>query len=967
MIRIGTWNVRTMLRPGKMSEIVNELKNYKVDIAAIQEIRWKGAGEIVQDGFAFVYSGDNIQGRNGTGFFVMERLRKSILHFKPMGGRLSYLRIKTKPNNLSIVNAYAPTEESNEEEKDRFYEELESLCETIPKHDTMVLLGDFNAKIGKEDHVRAVAGKQTIHTRTNDNGTRLCDLAAALDMIVSSTKFKHKNAHKITWTWPGGSNMEGNQIDHILVKRRRASSIKDVRSFRGANADSDHYLVIAEVKQKTSVAKTKHELKKRIAIERLKHETILNNYEDKLKDEMEKRKKGGIIDLDEEWNIIAESVTTTVSQVVGYKDRPKRKAWFDNECMEKNGEKKTARLRWLETSAEIDLNNYKRKRKEADKLYKLKKNKWLDDRMKEIEESSSKHDMKAFYNQIKNKRKTHTIKIRGMKNNDGELKSEPQEIKKIWRKHFEGLLNVHIEEEIDQTEIEDVDNEDDMTEPDMEEILEVINGLKNGKAAGSDGIMAEMVKCGGEALHTKIYELIKRIWRQERMPKGWYEGIIVTIRKKGDAEKCENYRGITLLNVAYKILSTVIHNRLREYTEKIIGNYQFGFRRGRSTIGAIHCLKQIGERSYDYDMDLHLLFVDFKQAFDTLNRRKLNKIMKELGIPNKLRRLVMMTLNKTTAKIRTPDGETESLVVNTGVRQGDAISATLFNLVLEYIVRKSKCNGTIINKESQLIAYADDVVIIARTIIGVKKILREIIKAAEELGLKVNVSKTKYMKYQRAGTDNATEIEIDDCIFQKVESFNYLGVRLASNNDGTEEVKARVQAGYRAYFTNKDILRDRQIRKETKIKIYRTLIRTVVTYAAETMCFTRREEEQFRVFERKIMRVILGPKRINGEIRARTNSEILRELDGEDVVKFMKAQRISWLGHIMRSSDGDVTQRLTMWKPDVVRTRGRPKARWWKGVTEDLKEMKVVNWRQICRDRKMWRLVVKEARTHSKL
>jgi hypothetical protein len=87
----------------------------------------------------------------------------------------------------------------------------------------------------------------------------------------------------------------------------------------------------------------------------------------------------------------------------------------------------------------------------------------------------------------------------------------------------------------------------------------------------------ELIKNEGAKMEQKIYNLIRKIWNDEQMPMDWDEGIIYPIYKKGDWSVCSNYRGITLLNVTYKIFTSLLHNRLQKFAEREIGDYQAGF------------------------------------------------------------------------------------------------------------------------------------------------------------------------------------------------------------------------------------------------------------------------------------------------------------------------------------------------------------------------------------------------------
>jgi len=96
-------------------------------------------------------------------------------------------------------------------------------------------------------------GQESLHQDNNDNGVRLVNFTTSQNLVVKSTMFPHRNIHKHTWTSPDGKTH--NQIDHVLIDRRWHSSVLDVRSFRGADCDTDNYLVIAKVRERLAVGK----------------------------------------------------------------------------------------------------------------------------------------------------------------------------------------------------------------------------------------------------------------------------------------------------------------------------------------------------------------------------------------------------------------------------------------------------------------------------------------------------------------------------------------------------------------------------------------------------------------------------------------------------------------------------------------------------------------------------------------
>jgi hypothetical protein len=155
--------------------------------------------------------------------------------------------------NIMVLNVHAPCEDKRDDVKDSFYEELGRVFDQFPRYDMKILLGNFNAKVGRENIFKPTTGNESLHEISNDNGVRIVNFATSKNLVVKSTMFPHRNIHKYTWTSPEANTH--NQIDHILVDRRQHSSILDVRSFRGADCHTDHNMVVAKVRERLPESK----------------------------------------------------------------------------------------------------------------------------------------------------------------------------------------------------------------------------------------------------------------------------------------------------------------------------------------------------------------------------------------------------------------------------------------------------------------------------------------------------------------------------------------------------------------------------------------------------------------------------------------------------------------------------------------------------------------------------------------
>jgi len=155
---------------------------------------------------------------------------------------------------IIVLNVHAPSEEKSDDSKDSFYEGLEKVFDHFPKYHMNILLGDFNAKEGRENIFKQTIENESLHQDSSDNGVRIVNYATSKNLVVKCMMFPHQNIHKYTWTSHDG------KTDHILIHMRWYLSILDVRSCRGGDCGIDHYLLVAKVRERLAAINKQHSL-----------------------------------------------------------------------------------------------------------------------------------------------------------------------------------------------------------------------------------------------------------------------------------------------------------------------------------------------------------------------------------------------------------------------------------------------------------------------------------------------------------------------------------------------------------------------------------------------------------------------------------------------------------------------------------------------------------------------------------
>jgi hypothetical protein len=205
---------------------------------------------------------------------------------------------------------------------------------------------------------------------------------------------------------------------------------------------------------------------------------------------------------------------------------------------------------------------------------------------------------------------------------------------------------------------------------------------------------------------------------------------------------------------------------------------------------------------------------------------------------------------------------------------------------------------------------------------------------------------------------------------ERVEEFKYLGTTLTNKNSIQEEIKSRLKLGNACCYSVQNLLSSSLLSKELKIKLYRTIILSVVLYGCETWSLTLRDERRQRVFENRVLRRVFGPKRdeVTGEWRKLHNEELSELYSLPNIARVVRSKRMRWAGHVARMGGGRGVYRVVVGKLEGKRPLGRPRRRWEYNIKMDLQEVGggCGDWMELAQDRDRFRALVGTVREQKK-
>ena len=989
-MKIATWNVRTLLDrdgstlPERRTAIVaKELARYNIDIAALSETRFSDEDQLRESGgYTYFWKGkpSGVKREGGVGFAIRTELVSQIEQPHGISDRIMSLRIPLPCGRFaSVISVYAPTLGSDDDAIMAFYLELRNYLSVIPNPDKILLLGDFNARVGCDHSTWGVLGRYGLG-KANENGIHLLQLCTEFGLAIGNTWFYQKPIHKVTWTHPRSKH--GHILDYVITRKRDLQDLCTVRVLRGAECGSDHNLVRAKFKMRIrkKVRLNGVKVPKRLDVTKLKCEAVRESLQEKLNE----------THFDGTWEQFKTTMYDTGLEVLGTKEN-KHRDWFDeNSVLISNliEEKNLSYDKLLSSSSsptQSAKEDFKKVKGKLQRELRQIKNSWWSDLSAEIQSDFDRKDSKAFFTKIKKAYGPQPPSVVPLKSKDGSvLIKDVEGIVSRWQEHFTDLFDnpSEIDEEVINNLTQYPEIEEMMLEPTFDELKSSEMRINTGKAPGLDGIPIELIIHGGENVSSQVHRHILSVWRGNDVAQDWVDAIMLPLYKgKGQKSECGDHRGIALLESVGKILARILLDRLQKYIcPSILPESQSGFREGRGTVDMIFSARQLMEKCKEQRVPLYQVFVDLTKAFDTVNRDALWTILGKLGCPEQFVEMLKKLHLNMKARVNVNGVLSDPVSVDNGVKQGDIPAPTLFSIyfatMLAYAFKdcdlgvslRFRTSGKLFNlrrldaksKVFQAIIrellYADDADLVAHSEEDMQLIMTLLSSACKAFGLTISLKKTVVMYSPPPGVPYMEpNIFVDGKRLKVVDTFEYLGSILSRDGTLDAEIRHRIAQASSAFGKLETrVWRDRGITVNTKISVYEACVLTCLLYASETWTTYRRHLKVLERFHQKCLRRIL---KISWQSLT-PDTVVLEQSNNSSLeMKIMKIQ-MRWAGHLVRMDDKRIPKQLFYGELAIgKRPQHKPSKRFKDVVKGNLKllEVDISHWEELAVDRDIWR------------
>lgn len=939
-IRLATWNVRSLFQAGKMHNAELERKRLKLAILGLSEVRWPGTGTCDSGGSTMYYSGGTeVTHRNGVAIMVDKKIVNSVKCFVPISDRVMLLKMESNYRDVNLIQIYAPTADKEEEEREKFYEQVTEAFKLTRKGEIVLIMGDFNAKVGS-GAVPEVVGSYGLGDR-NEAGDVLVSYCVSREMVISNTLFKLPKRRLYTWKSPKDTkeNIIRNQIDYILINKSMRKFVKAVKTYPGADINSDHNPVVMSLRLRFQKKKT-YNKRKRIDIEKIQksetktqirknlsqgfkniHEEILQNEEDTIDENA----------INVTWVKMKEVCEEIQNEVIGTVTMTKKKSWMTDEILEMMEERRKVK--------DKDAGKYRQIHKHIRAEIRRAKENWLSKKCEEMEELDKRHDSFNMHKEIKSITGTFRKKnVAVIKDTDGKILTEHEKKKERWVDYIRELFLD--EERNDLMEELERDNEnEENNDITRQEIETAIKDMKQRKATGPDRIHGEILKtlCNSSVEDNQdVWNLLVRffnsIYGTGIIPDEWCISTFITLPKKQNATECSEYRTISLMSHILKIFLKIIHRRIYKKCEEHAGKNQFGFRNGLGTREAICALNVLAQRCRDVNRNLYLCFIDYKKAFDNVKHRKLVDILQKIGIGRKECRLIKNLYWRQSANIIVDEEESEDIRISKGVRQGCILSPMLFNIYSEAIFREAleetslgiKINDEVISE----IRYADDTVLISDSDTKLQEMVNRVNESSRNFGLEMNINKTKFMiihKERLSENIASVKITVEGQEIERVRTYLYLGTWIHDQTDQNLELRTRIEKARATFTKMRTLFSGSGISLKLRLRMVKCYIYSILLYGAESWTLTKQMEKKIEAFEMYIFRRIL---RISWTDKVRNETVLQRMNTERELLHIVQRRKMEYLGHVMRGEKYELFKLILNGNIEGRRSAGRRKLSW---------------------------------------
>ncbi|KAF7241799.1 Craniofacial development protein 2 [Varanus komodoensis] len=667
-------------RPERRTALVTrELARFNIDKAALCETHLANEGQLTETGggYTFFWCGHSSDERHesGVGFAVKNHLVPKLARLpKGVNDRLMTMHLPLpRGKQATLISAYAPTMTNPDEVKDTFYEDLDALLSSVKHTDRLILLGDFNTRVGS-DHSAwdGVIGKNGIG-KCNSNGLLLLKTCTAHDLIITNTIFCLPTRKKTSWMHPRSKHWH--LIDYVIVRRKDRQDVRVTKAMPSADCWTDHRLIISklslQIKPKRRPQRNKTAMKK-INVSKLRNPNTAASLAEDLDNQLSELQLEE--NAEKDWKHFWDIVHSSALKVLGPSHR-KQQDWFDENdeeikalLAEKHCLHRAHQNDPLSTVKKNDFNNARRT--VQSKLRKMQDS-WLSVKTDEIQKFADRNDVKRFYEALRSLYGPQPSGSCPLLDSDGAtLITEKTLILQRWAERFQSVLNHPSSINngvIDRMPQADTNHSLDapLSKP---ETLQAISKLSSGKASGSDVIPAEVYKEGGAMLVNKLTPLFQSFWNQ---------GSILQEQRCIHRAPLQEERKLTS-----KILARVLLNRLTDHLEQdLLPEMQCGFRKECGTVDMIFAAQQLQEKCQEQNRELYTIFVDLTKAFDTVSRESLWHIMSKFGCPDRFILMVRQFHDGMTALVLDDGEASEAFPITNGVKQGCVLALTLFSIM----------------------------------------------------------------------------------------------------------------------------------------------------------------------------------------------------------------------------------------------------------------------------------------------